>query len=278
MIDDLPQVAGVPVVADLPALAVEHSQLAGPVGGVEGLGHDLEPAVAVVVADDEAGKPVVRREYAPAADQGASGQELPPLDAFAVEAVEPALAGLVGLPPQGEEDLPVPVGVDVPHADDRQEVALVLVDDLEVGPVIGVGLEVVDLGVEAPELPPVLVLDDEDGAVDLETGGLAPDPDLPVKHESPGQDGHGPDPQDPGQAGLGGHPLAGSVPVRPGGLEGLPEPGVQLVPIGEDRGFAAAALGPVDGHAQVGLPAVAGPDVAPQVGGDVLPGAEEVGF
>jgi hypothetical protein len=54
------------------------------------------------------------------------------------------------------------------------------------------------------------------------------------------------------------------------------EPDVELVLVGEDGGSLLAPLGPVDGHAVVGLPAVAGPDVAPQVGGDVLPGAEEV--
>ena len=95
--------------------------------------------------------------------------------------------------------------------------------------------------------------------------------------EGPGQDQDGRRPQGPDQVGA---PCSG---FRPGFVsrlvgvpECLPEPGVELVLIGENRGFPLPALGPVDGHAVPFLPAVAGPDVAPQVGGDVLPGAEQI--
>lgn len=58
--------------------------------------------------------------------------------------------------------------------------------------------------------------------------------------------------------------------------EGLLEPAVELVLIGEDGRFRLGPLGPVDGHAVLGLPAVAGARVAAEVGGDLLPGAEQV--
>jgi len=59
-------------------------------------------------------------------------------------------------------------------------------------------------------------------------------------------------------------------------LEGFLEPAVELVRVGEDVRLLLSPLGPVDGHTVFLLPAAAGPDVTPKIGGDVLPGAEEV--
>ena len=148
-------------------------------------------------------------------------------------------------------------------------------DDLEALAVEGVGLEVVDARVPAPELAQPLILDDERRAVDLEIGRLAPGPDTPGGEICPRKDQDAGRPESPDQVGA---PCAG---FRPGLGPGLvrvpecpPEPGVELVLIGENGGFLLPALGPVDGHAVPFLPAVAGPDVAAEVGGDVLPGAE----
>jgi len=56
--------------------------------------------------------------------------------------------------------------------------------------------------------------------------------------------------------------------------EFLLEPSVELVSIGLDPGLRRA-VEPVDGQAHLGLPSLAGPDVAPEMGADFLPGFED---
>ncbi len=251
---------------------VEHGELAGPVGRLEGFDDRLEAAVTVEVVADEAGDPVIRGKGRAAAAELLPAMEAPELLAPAIVAEKPALSRLIAASFGGEEDFGVAVGVDIPNNEHRQEIAF-LVDHLEIGPVEGFGLKVIEAGVLAPELPLVPVRGDEPGAVDPEIGRLAPRPEGPEDKKRPYDDqGAGPG-DSPFQVRP---PLARLVLSRVPVLEGLPKPGVQLVPIGENGGFRFSPLGPVDGHAVVGLPAVAGPDIAPQIGGNLLPGAEEV--
>lgn len=201
---------------------------------MEGFDDRLQPPVAVQVTAEKARDPIVRGEcLAPAPDLPA-GWEAPEFLSAAVIADEPALARLVAFPPGGKEDFAIIVPVDI--LDDKlgKHVAFALIDDLEKGPVERLGLQVLEARAPAPELAMVLVGDDEPGAVDREIGRLAPDTPHSELEVQPGQDqdgGPSDSPFEPEAA------LAVRLDMAVRALEGLPEPNVQLVFIGENGGF-----------------------------------------
>ena len=186
VISEVSQVAGVPELPDHLAGGVEHGQLAGPVGRLERFDDGLEPAVAVEVVRMEAGDAVARREDLPSAHELPPGVEAPELDALAVIAVYETLPRLVADPLRGEEDLRVAIAVDVPDDEGGEHIRLVLVYHLEVPAIEVLQQEVFHFGVLPPELPFVLVADDEHGPFDREIGGLAPDPARLDDEERPG--------------------------------------------------------------------------------------------